>query len=105
MLSKQLVAKVLMKRFVEKLLLFLCRDHQPVLGFVSLNSDIIKACVGQVQPNFLRIVGVHTLNQLFPFLVVVRESVVFVDDDEHTARPSWMACALTFFDFSTETEE
>ena len=66
--------------------LFHRRHAEPVALLVATNIDIVEARVGQMQSDFLRIVGVHPLNQLFPFLVVARESVVFVDDDEHAAR-------------------
>ena len=51
-------------------------------GLVQLDVDVPETGVGKMKPDFPGFVGVHPLDHLFPFLVVAREAVVFVDDDE-----------------------
>ena len=39
-----------------------------------------------MESDFLGLVGVHPLDEFFPFLVIARKTVVFVDDDKLSAR-------------------
>ncbi len=70
----------------KSLILFVCSYHEPVLGLVPTDCDLLEAGSGQVFPEFIRRVGMHAVDDLLPFLVVSGEAVVFIDDAERGAR-------------------
>ena len=56
-----------------------------MLGFVGLDVDVVEACVGQMQTYLIWFIGVHALDEAFPFGIHWPRAVRLIDDDELSA--------------------
>lgn len=65
-----------------------------MVALVIMDNDVAEPCGGEDGAEFVGGVGVHTVNEFFPFLIIACEAVVLVDNDEMPTIPIMMILRL-----------